>query len=84
VRRAGVLPVYCYGFEEVAAVARELPRPSPGVAEDALFVLHAGLASAEDPDNVRLRLDARGTDALESLRAIRAWLAHPSRAGEAQ
>jgi predicted RecB family nuclease len=82
VRRAGVLPVFLYRFDEVAAVARDLPRPSPGVADDALFVLHAGLAAAEDPEGLRLRLDGRGLEALESLRAIRAWLAHEARAGE--
>jgi predicted RecB family nuclease len=73
VRRAAVLPVFLYRFDEVAAVARSLPRPSAGQAEDALFVLHAGLAAAEDPAAVRLLLEAAGRDALESLRAIRAW-----------
>jgi hypothetical protein len=59
----------------VAAVARNLPRPSPGQAEDALFVLHAGLAASSDPAAVRARLDEAGRDALVSLRAIRAWFA---------
>jgi len=70
-----VLPVFLYRFDEVAAVARNLPRPSAGQAEDALFVLHAGLAAADDPAAVRRRLEAAGRDALESLRAIRAWFA---------
>jgi len=73
VRRAAVLPVFLYRFDEVAAVARHLPRPSAGQAEDALFVLHAGLAASEDPAAVRRILEAAGRDALESLRAIRAW-----------
>jgi predicted RecB family nuclease len=75
VRRAAVLPVFLYRFDEVAAVARNLPRPSPGQAEDALFVLHAGLAASSDPAAVRARLDEAGRDALVSLRAIRAWFA---------
>ncbi len=73
VRRAAVLPVFLYRFDEVAAVARHLPRPSAGQAEDALFVLHAGLAAAEDPGAVRRILEDAGRDALESLCAIRAW-----------
>jgi uncharacterized protein len=73
VRRASVLPVFLYRFDEVAAVARALPRPSPGQAEDALFVLHAGLAASPDPAEVRGRLEAAGLDALASLRAIRSW-----------
>ena len=72
-RRTVVLPVFLYRFDEVAAVARNLPRPSAGQAEDALFVLHAGLAASEDPAAVRRNLEAAGRDALESLRAIRAW-----------
>ena len=75
VRRAAVLPVYLYRFDEVAAVARDLPRPSPGQAEDALFVLHAGLPASQEPGAVRDRLIASGRDALASLRAIRAWFA---------
>ena len=73
VRRAAVLPVFLYRFDEVAAVARNLPRPSAGQAEDALFVLHAGLTASEDPAAVRLILEEAGRDALESLRAIRSW-----------
>jgi predicted RecB family nuclease len=84
VRRAGVLPVFSYAFDEVAAVARASPRPSPGAAADALFVLHAGLAAADDPAGVRAVLEAEGRDSLESLRAIRAWIAHPARAGGAR
>jgi len=75
VRRAAVLPVFLYRFDEVAAVARNLPRPAPGQAEDALFVLHAGLAAAGDPAAVRRRLEEAGRDALVSLGAIRAWFA---------
>jgi len=74
VRRAALLPVFLYRFEEVVAVARNLPRPSPGHAEDALFVLHAGLAASSDPAAVRARLDEAGRDAIASLHAIRAWL----------
>jgi predicted RecB family nuclease len=74
VRRAAVLPVFLYRFGEVAAVARNLPRPSAGQAEDALFVLHAGLAASENPAAVKRLLEEAGRDALESLRAIRAWL----------
>jgi predicted RecB family nuclease len=73
VRRAAVLPVFLYRFDEVASVARNLPRPSPGHAEDALFVLHAGLAGSPEPTAVRERLQEAGRDALASLRAIRAW-----------
>jgi len=73
VRRAAVLPVFLYRFDEVAAVARNLPRPSPGHAEDALFVLHAGLAASPDGPAVVARLEDAGRDALDSLRAIRAW-----------
>ena len=73
VRRAAVLPVFLYRFDEVAAVARQLPRPSPGQAEDALFVLHAGIAAAPDPGAVRQQLEEAGRDALQSLSAIRAW-----------
>ena len=73
VRRAAVLPVFLYRFDEVAAVARNLPRPSPGQAEDALFVLHAGLAAAPDAEAVRAQLEQAGRDALLSLHAIRAW-----------
>ncbi len=73
VRRAAVLPVFLYRFDEVAAVARSLPRPSAGLAEDALFVLHAGLPASENPAAVRRLLEEAGRDALESLRAIRAW-----------
>ena len=73
VRRAAVLPVFLYRFDEVAAVARNLTRPSPGHAEDALFVLHSGLAASEDPAAVRRLLEEAGRDALESLRAIRSW-----------
>ena len=75
VRRAAVLPVFLYRFDEVAAVARNLPRPAPGQAEDALFVLHAGLAASPDPAAVRARLEEAGRDALASLGAIRAWFA---------
>lgn len=75
VRRAAVLPVFLYQFEEVAAVARNLPRPAPGRAEDALFVLHAGLAASEDSAAVRRRLEEAGREALTSLGAIRAWCA---------
>jgi predicted RecB family nuclease len=73
VRRTAVLPVFQYRFDEVAAVARNLPRPSPGQAEDALFVLHAGLAASPDPAAVRARLERTGHEALESLHAIRTW-----------
>jgi uncharacterized protein len=75
VRRAAVLPVFHYRFEEVAAVARNLPRPAPGGAEDALFVLHAGLAASRDPAAGRRRLEEAGREALTSLGAIRAWCA---------
>jgi uncharacterized protein len=74
VRRAALLPVFLYRFAEVAAVARNLPRPAPGQAEDALFVLHAGLAASRDPAAVRRQLEEAGRDALSSLNAIRAWL----------
>jgi hypothetical protein len=73
VRRAAVLPVFHYRFDEVAAVARGRPRPSPGEAEDASFVLHAALAASQDPEAIRDRLARAGHDALVSLRAIRAW-----------
>jgi len=73
VRRAAVLPVFLYRFDEVAAVARNLPRPSPGHAEDALFVLHAGLAAASDAAAVMASLEDAGREALASLHAIRAW-----------
>jgi len=73
VRRSAVLPVFLYRFDEVAAVARSLPRPSPGQAEDALFVLHAGLAASTDPATVGEQLEEAGREALASLRAIRAW-----------
>jgi predicted RecB family nuclease len=75
VRRAAVLPVFLYRFDEVAAVARGLPRPGPSQAEDALFVLHAGLAASKDPGAVRRHLEEAGRDALASLHAIRAWFA---------
>jgi predicted RecB family nuclease len=74
VRRTAVLPVFLYRFDEVAAVARNLPRPSPGHAEDALFVIHAALAASPDPAAVRTQLERAGQEALESLHAIRAWL----------
>ena len=74
VRRGAALPVFLYRFDEVAAVARNLPRPSPGNAEDALFVLHAGLRAAQDPAAVRAVLERSGRESLESLCAIRAWL----------
>jgi predicted RecB family nuclease len=79
VRRAGVFPVFLYGFDDVGAVVRNLPRPAPGVAHDAHFVRHASLAAAENPHAVRSELEAAGRDALESLRAIRAWMAPPGR-----
>ena len=75
VRRAAVLPVFLYRFDEVAAVARNLPRPAPGQAEDALFVLHAGLAASPNPAAVRTRLEQAGKDALASLNPIRRWFA---------
>jgi predicted RecB family nuclease len=75
VRRAAVLPVFRYGFDEVAAVVRGLPRPSPDESEDALFVTHAGMTASDDPDRVRRSLEAAGREALESLHAIRMWLA---------
>jgi predicted RecB family nuclease len=75
VRRAAVLPVFLYRFDEVAAVARNLPRPSPGHAEDALFVLHAGRSASSDPADVLSRMEEAGRDALQSLCAIRHWLA---------
>jgi hypothetical protein len=75
VRRAAVLPVFLYRFDEVAAVARGLSRPSPGEPQDAMFVLHAGLASSSDPASGKLRLEEAGRDALASLQAIRAWFA---------
>jgi predicted RecB family nuclease len=75
VRRTAVLPVFLYRFDEVAAVVRNLPRPSPGHAEDALFVMHAGLAAASDPGTVRVQLEQAGRDALVSVNAIRAWFA---------
>jgi hypothetical protein len=65
--------VFLYRFDEVAAVARRLPRPSPGQAEDALFVLHAGLAASTDAASDLARLEAAGREALASLCAIRAW-----------
>lgn len=74
VRRAAVLPVFLYRFDEVAAVARNLSRPSPGQAEDALFVLHAGLAASQEPVETRRLLEEAGRDALETLRAIHTWL----------
>ena len=64
VRRAAVLPVFLYRFDEVAAVARMLPRPAPGRPGDALFVLHAGLAASQDPEAVRRRLEEAGREAL--------------------
>jgi predicted RecB family nuclease len=73
VRRAAVLPVFAYRFDEVAAVARNVPRPAPGSAEDALFVLHASLQASSHPEAVRGRLEEAGRDALVSLRAIRTW-----------
>ena len=75
VRRAAVLPVFLYRFDEVAALARGLARPSPGTAEDALFVVHAGMTASPDPAAVRGRLEEAGRDALASLHAIRTWLA---------
>jgi hypothetical protein len=75
VRRSAVLPVFQYRFDEVAAVARNRPRPSLGHAEDAHFVLHAGLAASGDPGPIRLLLEQAGRDALDSLHAIREWLA---------
>jgi predicted RecB family nuclease len=75
VRRAAVLPVLAYRFDEVAAVARRLPRPGALDRDDALFVLHAGLAGARDPETVRARLQDAGHDALVSLQAIRRWIA---------
>ena len=75
VRRAAVLPVFLYRFDEVAAVARGLPRPSPGTAGDSLFVLHAGMDASPDPAAVRARLEEAGRDALGSLHAIRSWFA---------
>jgi predicted RecB family nuclease len=75
VRRAAVLPIFRYGFDEVSAVVRGRPRPSPGQAEDAPFVLHAGMVAHDDPDRIRRSLEAAGVDALESLHAIRKWLA---------
>jgi uncharacterized protein len=73
VRRAAVLPVFRYRFDEVAAVARGLSRPSPSTPEDALFVVHAGMQEAADSAAVRHRLEDAGRDALASLQAIRAW-----------
>ncbi len=73
VRRAAVLPVFQYRFDEVAAVAAGHPRPAPGRAEDALFVLHAGLVASPD-SSVRARLEEAGRDGLASLNAIRRWL----------
>jgi predicted RecB family nuclease len=75
VRRAAVLPVFYYGFDEVAAVVQGWPRPSTDQSEDALFVLHAGMTAADDPDRVREGLQAAGRKALASLHAIRVWLA---------
>jgi hypothetical protein len=66
--------VFLYRFDEVAAVARNLPRPAPSQSEDALFVLHAGLAASPDPAAVRARLEDAGREALASLNAIRGWL----------
>ena len=67
--------MFLYRFDEVAAVARNLPRPAPGQAEDALFVLHAGLAASPNPAAVRTRLEQAGKDALASLNPIRRWFA---------
>ena len=81
VRRAGVLPVFATGFSEVASVAAASPPPIDA-SDDDLFVLHAGLASAPDPDAALARLYAAGSDALDSLAAIRAWLVAPRAGGE--
>jgi hypothetical protein len=75
VRRCGALPIYLYRFDEVAAVARGLPRPVPGTPQDALFVMHAGLGTSAEPAPLRATLEAAGRDSVESLRAIREWLA---------
>lgn len=73
VRRAAVLPVFRYRFDEVAAVARGLPRPSPATPDDALFVLHAAMGDGDDAA-LGNSLREAGASGIESLHAIRAWL----------
>jgi len=75
VRRAGVLPVFHYRFDEVVAFAKGSVRPGPGAPEDVGFVelqaWRVGVAAGED---VAFPFDARGRDAVESLFLVRSWL----------
>ncbi|HEX4824571.1 MAG TPA: TM0106 family RecB-like putative nuclease [Candidatus Polarisedimenticolaceae bacterium] len=75
VRRAGVLPVFHYRFDEVVAVARGGARPAPGAAEDAGFVrLQAWRERIASGETVEFPFDALGREAVESLFLVRAWL----------
>jgi predicted RecB family nuclease len=74
VRRAGVLPVFQYRFDEVAAVAMNVPRPSPAVPEDALFVRHAAMHGVAEAGPIRAELEFAGRESLTALGAIRRWL----------
>jgi len=75
VRRAGVLPVFHYRFDEVVAVAKGSVRPGPATAEDAEFVrLQAWRERVAAGDDAAFPFEALGRDAVESLFLVRSWL----------
>lgn len=75
VRNSGSLPVHFYRFEEVAAAIRGRPPAAEATApEDVLFVEWFHAREAEDPSPHRAKLEEAGRSAVESLRAIRAWI----------
>jgi predicted RecB family nuclease len=69
VRRAAVLPVLRYRFDEIAAFLRGRPVPPPEASEDARFV---AFASGSTDRVARIVEDLR--DDLESLALLRDWL----------
>jgi hypothetical protein len=77
VRRAAVLPVYFYDFDEVAAVAMNLPRPDPEVAGTAPFLHYHNLLMAGpgvEGNRMGEELVAHGTNSIRRLSAVRRWL----------
>jgi len=77
VRRAAVLPVHFYDFDEVSALAMNLPRPDPASPDPALFLHYHNLlmaGSGEGGDTLGEELLACGRRSILKLSAIRRWL----------
>jgi uncharacterized protein len=78
VRRAAVLPVYFYGFEEVAAVAMNEPRPDPTRPLPSPFLSYNALLLSGEAEEIRERLVEHGRESLRRLAGILRWLQRES------